>query len=91
MNSYKQVHMNLIFEIKYYLKLLFAPRLKVSKKDSTPILYENYNPLEYYIILNKNKVNIYSHEEVDKVLDKKIDPMTRQKIKHYQIVKVKFV
>jgi hypothetical protein len=83
--------MNLSFEIKYYFNLLFAQRLKVSKDDTTPILYDNYNPLEYYIVLNKNKANIYSQEEVDKFLDKKIDPMTRQKIKYYQIVKVKLI
>jgi len=83
--------MNLSFEIKYYFNLLFAQRLKVSKDDTTPILYDNYNPLEYYIVLNKNKANIYSQEEVDKFLDKKIDPMTRQKIKYYQFVKVKLI
>ena len=83
--------MNLSFEIKYYFNLLFPRRLKVSREDTTPILYDNYNPLEYYIVLNKNKANIYSQEEVDKFLDKKIDPMTRQKIKHYQIVKVKLI
>lgn len=83
--------MNLSFEIKYYFNLLFPLRLKVSREDTTPILYDNYNQSEYYIILNKNKANIYSQEEIDKILDKKIDPMTRQKIKYYQIVKVKLV
>ena len=82
--------MGILFEIKFYLKVLFAPRLKVISSDNTPILYENYKLNEYYIILNKNKVNIYSITELDKFIDKKIDPMTRQKIKHYQIVKVKY-
>ena len=82
--------MGLLFDIKYYLKLFFAPRLKIKSSDNTPILYESYNLNDYYIILNRNKVNIYSSNEVDKFIDKKIDPMTRQKIKHYQIVKVMF-
>ena len=82
--------MGLRFEIIYYLQLLFAPKLKVLSTDNTPILYEDYNKKEHYIILNNNKANIYSMREVDKFLDKKIDPMTRQKIQHYQIVKVKY-
>lgn len=82
--------MGLIFDIKYYLHLFFAPKLIISHSDITPILYENYNLNDYYIILNKNKVNIYSCKEVDKFIEKKINPMTRQKIKHYQIVKVRY-
>ena len=81
--------MGLMFDIKYYLQLLFAPTIKVLSTDNTPILYDSYNRKEYYIILNHNKINIYSINEVDKFIENKIDPMTRQKIKHYKIVKVK--
>lgn len=82
--------MDILFNIKYYIKLLIAPSLKVNSSDTTPILYDSYNINDYYFIFNKNKVNIYSCTEVDKFIDKKIDPMTRQIIKHYQIVKIKY-
>jgi hypothetical protein len=82
--------MGIKFEFKYYLQLLFAPRIKVCSTDNTPILYDNYNKKEYYIVLNHNKINIYSIYEVEKFIENKIDPMTRQKIKHYKIVKIKF-
>ena len=82
--------MEIMFEIRYYLQLLFAPTIKVLSTDNTPILYDNYDKKEYYIILNNNKINVYSLNEVEKFIENKIDPMTRQKIKHYKIVKIKF-
>ena len=82
--------MEIMFEIRYYLQLLFAPTIKVLSTDNTPILYDNYDKKEYYIILNNNKINVYSLNEVEKFIENKIDPLTRQKIKHYKIVKIKF-
>lgn len=82
--------MGLLFEITYYFQVLFAPRIKVNSSDNTPILYENYKLNEYYVILNKNKANLYSIDELDRFIDKKIDPMTRQQIKYYKIVRIKY-
>jgi len=77
--------------LRIYLRKLFAPRLRVSSSDHTPILFEDYDNNSYYYILNNNKNNIYSLEETYTLFKSKnvVDPTTRLPVNSYRIVKVR--
>ena len=59
---YKSIRMFLNLKIR--LKEIFARTLKINKDDHTPIMFDDYNTNSYYYILNNNKNNIYSLNEV---------------------------
>lgn len=77
---------------KIRLKELFARTLKVNRDDHTPILFDDYDTKSYYYILNNNKNNIYSLDEVYTLFKKEkiIDPMTRMPVSSYKVVKIRF-
>jgi hypothetical protein len=77
--------------LRIYLRKLFAPRLRVSSSDHTPILFEDYNDDSYYYILNNNKNNIYSLEETYTLFKCKeiVDPTTRLPVTSHRIVRVR--
>jgi hypothetical protein len=81
----------LSINLRIYLKKLFAPRLRVSNSDHTPILFEDYDNNSYYYILNNNKNNIYSLEETYALFKCKeiVDPTTRLPVSSYKIVRVR--
>ena len=76
--------------LRIHIKKLFAIRLRVSKEDHTPIEFDSYNTNEYYYIVNNNRNNIYTTDELYQLLGKGIDPFTRLPLKSYKFVKVRF-
>lgn len=82
----------MFINLRIRLKQIFAPCLRISRDDHSPILFEDYEESSYYYILNNNKSNIYTLHETYELLKKEdpIDPTTRCKIYNVRIVKVRF-
>jgi len=70
--------------------MLFAPKMKLDRSEHTPIMFDDYNEHSYYYVINNNKNQIYSVDEIHEILIKdKTDPFTRLPIQTYKLVRVR--
>ena len=77
---------------KLFLNMLFAPRMKIDRSEHTPIYFDEYDHSSCYYLINNNKNQIYSVDEIYELLQKndKIDPFTRLPIVACTLVKISF-
>ena len=69
---------------------LISKVVVLPKDSNTPILYDDYSSDLYYYMINNNKNQIYSLDEMYEIMkkDELIDPFTRMPIKSWCFVKV---
>jgi hypothetical protein len=74
--------------ILYYQ--LLSKRIRIPKDTTTPILFEDYHTGQYYYMINNNKNQIYSLDEMYEIMKKDIpiDPFTRLPITEWCFVKI---
>lgn len=72
-----------------YYKLI-SKVVVLPKGSHTPILYDDYSSDLYYYMINNNKNQIYSLDEMYEIMKKDvlIDPFTRMPVNSWCFVKV---
>ena len=74
-----------------FLEKLFSNRIKLPKDSHSAILFEDLNTSSFYYIINNNKNNIYTTDELHTITHTTMmDPYTRQPITSYAFVKIRF-